>query len=127
MSEPVLPIRGVEGAVPVPVQITNTAPLPAQSQPSVAPKTTEQEDLVAAGQRHINVKWESTQQVIAIAVAVDALVICSFVIFYGDSGLKQAAFLFVTNLAFLVVGTYFQRTNHTKTGGVGHGQNETER
>lgn len=119
MSEPVLPIKGVEGAVPVPVQITNPEVIPPTAQPSLAPKTTMQEDLVAAGQRHINVKWESTQQIIAIAVAVDALIICSFVILWGDSGLRQAAFLFVTNLAFLVVGTYFQRTNHTKVGGVG--------
>lgn len=99
--------------------------VPVVEQP-VAPKTTTEQDRTSAGQRHINVKWESTQQIIAISVALDALLICTGIVFKGEPTLMMAAFLFVTNLAFLVVGTYFQRTNHTKTGGVG-GANETER
>lgn len=98
---------------------------PSEPEQPVPPKTTTQQDLTALGQRNINLKWESTQQVIAVAVTIDVLMICTFVIFKGDPLLQQAAFLFVTNLAFLVVGTYFQRTNHTKIGGVG--QNDAGR
>lgn len=94
-------------------------------QGSLAPTTTAQDDLRTAGQRHINLKWESTQQIIAIAVTVAVLSVCSFIMIRGDMALQQAAFIFLTNLAFLVIGTYFQRTNHTKTGGVG--SNETGR
>jgi hypothetical protein len=83
------------------------------------PDTTLQEDLTAAGKRRINLKWETTQQIIAIGVTIGALHVCGWLVIYGnDPQLKQSAFIFLTNIAFLVVGTYFQRTNHTKTGGV---------
>lgn len=88
---------------------------------SLPPTTTAQEDLVVAGQRHINLKWETTQQMIALLVTAAGVTICSYIIVRGDQGLRAAAFLFLTNLAILVVNTYFQRTNHTKIGGVGFG------
>lgn len=75
--------------------------------------------LTKAGQRNINVMWERTQQIIAVIITLGSLHMCGWLIIYGtDSTLRSAAFIFITNLAFLVVGTYFQRTNHTKTGGV---------
>jgi len=128
MSDPT-PVT-IEGPVPIPVTIEGGAsPSPGgrpdlrvqrQSEdPSMPAKTTFQQDLTMAGQRVINVKWESTQQIIAIAVTLFVLMVCSFVIVAGREMLAQAAFIFMTNLAFLVIGTYFQRTNHTKTGGVG--------
>ncbi len=87
--------------------------------PSMPPTTTAQQDLVAEGQRHINVKWETTQQIIAILITAAAVTVCGEILFMGEESLRQAAFIFLTNIAFLVIGTYFQRTNHTKTGGVG--------
>lgn len=79
--------------------------------------TTSEEDRKTAAQRRINVKWESTQQIIAIAVTIIVLNICAYVVIYGDTTLRLPAFLFLTNIAVLVIGTYFQRTNHTKSSG----------
>jgi hypothetical protein len=87
--------------------------------PSVPATTTFQQDLTAAGQRHINVKWETTQQIIAIVIASAVTFTCSWLIVYGkDDSLRTPAFMLLSNSFFLVIGTYFQRTNHTKTGGV---------
>jgi hypothetical protein len=120
---------------PVPVAIVAPDPIPVvlaqeprptgrehiqrqSSDPSVPARTTFQQDLTTAGQRVINLKWESTQQIIAVAVSLFTLSVCAWVVVAGNSELSQSAFIFLTNIAFLVVGTYFQRTNHTKTGGV---------
>ena len=95
---------------------------------SIAPTTTLQQDLTAAGKRRINLKWETTQQIIAIAVTIGALHVCGYLVIYGsDPQLRQSSFIFMTNIAFLVIGTYFQRTNHTKTGGVGPQSDDAER
>lgn len=127
MTDGPIPVT-IEAPTPLPVEVVSgpvrPSATPVQSQsgdPSLPARTTFQEDLMTAGQRHINLKWEGTQQVIAIAVTVAVLLVCSYIIVLGDEALKQAAFIFLTNIAFLVVGTYFQRTNHTKTGGVGTG------
>jgi hypothetical protein len=80
--------------------------------------TTIQQDLVSAGQRHINVMWERTQQVIAVSVSAFTLSACLYLVVYGDPSMAVPAFLLLSNVFFLVVGTYFQRTNHTKIGGV---------
>ena len=106
-----------------PTDATQTARSGAQVQatdPSVPAKTTFQEDLIAAGQRHINVKWETTQQMIAVVIASAVTLACSYLIVRGrDDSLRTPAFMLLSNAFFLVVGTYFQRTNHTKSGGVG--------
>lgn len=72
-----------------------------------------------AGQRHINVMWESTQKTIAIWVTIITLIICGYLVVMGNEAVAVPAFMLLSNVFFLVVGTYFQRTNHTKTGGVG--------
>lgn len=87
--------------------------------PSVPPTTTAQQDLTTAGQRHINVMWERTQQVIAIAVSLTTLFVCAYLAILGRESSAVTAFMLLSNGFFLIVGTYFQRTNHTKTGGVG--------
>lgn len=80
----------------------------ADDQPSVAPKTTAQEDLVTAGQRRINVIWEVTQALVTILITC-AAIYCSII------GIKAD----VLNFAFIaVISTYYARTNHTKIGGV---------
>lgn len=84
------------------------APLP--------PKTTLQEDLVAAGQRRINLIWESTQAAISIMVVAANMIVAVY------DGLVPAHIEFPVILStslFLVVGFYFSRTNHSAIGGVG--------
>lgn len=71
------------------------------------------------GQRFINAKWEATQQIIAVSVTIVTLLVCGYLVMYGKENIAVPAFLLLSNVFFLVVGTYFQRTNHTKTGGPG--------
>lgn len=71
--------------------------------------TTEEEDIVTAGQRRVNLVWEVTQSVIAITVTM-ALIYVS--IQKIDSDVLKNAF-------FLIIGFYFSRTNHAAIGGVG--------
>lgn len=121
-------VVGVPGATPVPVVVAGPIPTagpPVQQQqhdPSVPATTTFQEDLVTAGQRRINLVWEHTQQIIAIAVTFTTLAVCAMQIWRGDGA--QGAFLLLSNVFFLVIGTYFQRTNHTQIGGTGPKANE---
>lgn len=92
---------------------------------STFPNTTAEQNLVTAGQRHINVMWERTQQILAIALSVGCLSILGYILVWGERELKMVAFTFLTNITLLVVNTYFQRTNHTRTGGVGPRANDT--
>lgn len=79
--------------------------------------TTEEEDRKTAGQRHINVMWETTQSRIAQAVVAANLIYAFVIPFLPQSKPDNA--LLLSNAFFLVIGFYFGRTNHTKTGGVG--------
>jgi len=81
--------------------------------------TTHEENLVTAGQRHINEKWEWTQQVIAIGFAYGAIGVCVYLIIWGTPELRLVAFTFLTTMAATINQNYFTRTNHTKIGGVG--------
>jgi len=86
----------------------------------LAATTTAQEDLTHAGQRRVNIIWERTQAFIAGAVTVASLAVVSLAIFLPINGpIAMAGIVFVTNLASLVINSYFQRTNHTRVGGVG--------
>lgn len=62
-----------------------------------------------AGQRRINLLWESTQAAIALSITW-ALIYCE---------LKKIDSVVLKNAFFLVVAMYLIRTNHTLTGGVG--------
>jgi|ERR1700723_378166 len=87
-----------------------------ETQPSLPPNTTSQQDMVTAGQRRVNLIWEVTQALIAVTVVVSTMgaSIWGFVSKYTE----QVPTVF--SLAFgTVVGFYFGRTNHEKTGGVG--------
>ncbi len=85
---------------------TDNRPLP--------PTTTAEQDLRTAGQRRINGIWEGTQALIAVCVVLATLYSAVFV-----PGIDKAAFTFLTNVLFVVIGFYFGRTNHQRTGGVG--------
>lgn len=76
---------------------------------NVLPTTTAAEDLKTLGQRRVNLIWESTQAVIAVLVTV-AMVSLAWT--GKTSELLASAF-------GMIVGMYFQRTNHTKIGGIG--------
>jgi len=59
----------------------------------IAPKTTTQEDLTTAGQRRINIIWEVTQAIIAVAITF-AIIITSLKKI--DSATITNRFLFLT-------------------------------
>lgn len=98
---------------------------------SARPTTTVEEDRKTAGQREINQRWEFTQQWIAIICVVTTmgacviLIICGLV--YSVLEVIWPALLFMTTNTAQILTSYFQRTNHTKTGGVGGGWNNESR
>ena len=75
---------------------------------SISPTTTQEEDKHTAGQRRINLVWEVTQAAIAILV-VGANVYAAL------AGVDS---ILLANAFFLVIGFYFGRTNHSRTGGI---------
>jgi hypothetical protein len=109
------------------------AAFPLQNQdidPSIPAQTTYQEDLNTAGQRHINLIWESTQGQIAKYViigtmATDGISILLSLVLGKDFTAAQALGIgFVNSLATGVISFYFSRTNHTQIGGIGPKPNE---
>lgn len=96
---------------------------------TLSPTTTEADDLVTAGQRHINLIWENTQSRIAIVVVVVGIIINSLVILMilfldQEVSVTQLALIsiclqFINLTVGIVIGFYFSRTNHSAQGGVG--------
>lgn len=78
------------------------------------PTTTAEQDRKSLGQRQINRVWEYTQAVIAVSVTMSTLYAAVFI-----REIDKGQFLFLTNTLFVVIGFYFGRTNHQRTGGVG--------
>jgi len=76
-----------------------------------------EEALRAQGQRRINGVWEITQSLVAIAVTCATLY--ASVSMMKNVELGKTAFVFLTNVFFVVIGFYFGRTNHQRTGGIG--------
>ena len=93
--------------------------------PSVPAKTTYQEDLTTAGQRTVNLIWETTQGRIALYVIVGAMLIDGIAILAAlATGREMTAAValalgVVSSLASGVTSFYFSRTNHTQIGGTG--------
>jgi len=91
-----------------------------------------EESLRSEGQRHINLIWESTQSKISVAVVFTALFVSgllSLLALYPNATERQmamaiTAFMLVSNLATGIIGFYFGRTNHQRTGGVPAGEQE---
>ena len=82
-----------------------------------APVTTAEQNRQTAGQRRVNILWEATQSAIAVSVTGATLYVASQLAIKDNS--QTAAFLLLSNAFFLVIGFYFGRTNHSRTGGVG--------
>lgn len=100
---------------------------PASPEPSLPPTTTAQEDITRAGQRKVNLVWEHTQAIIAILVTATALGVVSLAAFLPVNGpVAIGAIVFVTNSFSLVIGAYFQRTNHQLVGGIGPKPSESQ-
>lgn len=76
-----------------------------------------EQTLKTAGQRHVNLIWEFTQALIALAVTSITLYTASKLALLEPA--QTAAFLLLSNAFFLVIGFYFGRTNHQRTGGIG--------
>lgn len=85
------------------------APMATVANPPVQATTTSEQDRATASQRKINRIWEFTQAFIAISITA-AMIIAVFT----DKTAEDLKDAFI-----LVIALYFQRTNHTKVGGVG--------
>jgi cellobiose-specific phosphotransferase system component IIC len=72
----------------------------------------------AAGQRRINIIWEVTQATIAVMVAGGTLFIAGRLALSENKD-ATTAFLLLSNAFFMIVTFYYQRTNHTRSGGPG--------
>lgn len=83
---------------------------------NIPPNTTAAQDAVSAGQRHINRVWEYTQAGVALMVTAGTLFVAGKLALADKP--DTAAFLLLSNVFFMVMGMYFQRTNHVKIGGV---------
>lgn len=103
---------------PVPVIVEATAPPAVPLMPptvnkregvTLPPTTTEEQDTVTKGQRHINRVWEYSQAAIALLITL-AIVYCA---------INKISSQDLTNSFFLIIGFYFSRANHQATGGVG--------
>lgn len=110
-------------AEPVPVIDVGGPPPPTDKQ--LEHKDTETEKRTV-GQRRINLLWELCQAFIAASVVAVALYVAGKIVLSAmedhasDRTVEMAtvAFNLLSNLATLVIGFYFGRTNHQRTGGV---------
>lgn len=101
------------------VSVPETLP----SQPSLPPRTTEQEDITLRGQRRVNLIWEMTQAIIAVSVVLSNMVAALHNVFMG---LDVDVPMILSSSMFLVIGFYFARTNHQAIGGVGAKANDDQ-
>lgn len=117
---PVVPAgKGTPPHAEVAMVMEATSPKDPQN---VASDTTAEQDRKTAGQRHINEKWENTQQWIAIISVITTNAACLILIVcgvtYNNPEMVWPALLFMTTNTAQILTSYFTRTNHTKTGGV---------
>lgn len=132
MSDPAIPIVSIPA--PVHVTVPTQAAQPAKvGDINAAPTTTAAQDVTATRQSRVNLVWESVQAIIALSV-VEVVLFVSAKICLSSIGVEASekqvaaasiAFLLLSNLASLIIGFYFGRTNHTRTGGSGTAAHET--
>lgn len=87
--------------------------------PSLAARTTFQEDLTTAGQRRVNLIWEYTQAVIAIQIVFANMAAGAYQAYAAARGVEFEYPFILSGALFLVIGFYFSRTNHAAIGGIG--------
>lgn len=109
--------------VEAPATVVAPGPEPPRIIQSLSPSTTAEEDKKSAGQRQINLIWESTQMKIALSVIWSSLIVAAVLSvmgkWLGTADMQLAAIVFLFGVANLVTGFYFGRTNHQRSGGVG--------
>lgn len=88
--------------------VTTTSTISPQVTPEKQTAQLAQIELMTAGQRRVNLVWESTQALIAVIVTVAT-------IYSAINGVES---LLLGNAFTLIIALYFVRQNHTKTGGV---------
>lgn len=98
--------------------------MPTDEHASIPPDTTREDDRRTASQRRVNIIWETTQAIIALAVTGTGMYVAASLAMRNDPNANDksaaiTAFLLISNTVFLVIGFYFGRTNHARTGGVG--------
>lgn len=133
IEQPLIPQEPLmdTGALPIPPYTPPDLTKPHKSQ-SLAPTTTVAQDEVVAGQRKINLIWETSQSRIALWVVgfttfIDGLVSVILVITGRDITVGQTFGLSFLNLICgIVISFYFSRTNHTQTGGIGEKATDTQ-
>jgi len=94
------------------------------------PETTSEQDRKTAGQRRVNIIWELTQSYVAIMVTTSTVVVAALTAkaavevnaTVATVTASSTGFLLLSNAFFLVIGFYFGRTNHTRSGGIGGGE-----
>jgi hypothetical protein len=98
-------------------------PSESSRQTNLPASTTHEQDRATAGQRRVNIIWEATQASIAVIVTLTGMGVAAYLSAgVGDATDRASAvagFVFLTGIVNLVVGFYFGRTNHARTGGVG--------
>ena len=118
-----MPDRPAVPVIEAPVKVI--APTPESpvyaSEKALAPTTTAEQQLMTAGQRRVNERWESTQQWIAIILSLAVAVIAIMLVISRDMAQIAIAIGLISTSWTLVVNSYFTRTNHTKIGGVHSG------
>lgn len=95
-----------------------------KTQTPLTPTTTHQEDLVVEGQRKISLIWELTQAAVAIMTVLGNIVVA---VYFAVNRIPSNEYpLVLSSVLFLVVGAYFQRTNHQLIGGIGSKPTDTQ-
>lgn len=97
-------------------EITPVTPAVEAMKAAAASHKEGEESLLTSGQRRINLIWEVTQSVIAMTVTTSTLYVSANLALNNQG--DTSAFLLLSNVFFLVIGTYFNRSNHQRIGGV---------
>lgn len=118
-SPPIIPVVPTAKDTPPHAEVVAMISDPKSKNPPEhkPPTTTGEEDRKSAGQRSINLLWETTQARIAISI-VAANILYAFVSPFMPTQAKEMAQV-LSNALFAVMGFYFGRTNHTAQGGIG--------
>lgn len=107
------------GPAPTPVP----APQPGMQEDKLPSTTTPEQDRTTQGQRDTSMMWETNQgwvtKVLISGSVLVAGVLAIFGKFLGAPELQLPAAMYLFGSSGVVIGFYFGRTNHTKTGGVG--------
>ena len=126
MTADVAPVE-VKNEDPIPVMVARSPDTTAQADARIiaASSAVDARVLTTQGQRRINLLWERTQAFVAVSVVATALLVVAVLILVpvlrgdSESATVTTGLVLLSGLVTNVVTSYFTRTNHTKTGGVG--------